>query len=71
MIPIIPQFHPVLLINDALAFDEALGKAYGGYKKNPKETLIVVVGDHETGGKGIGFGKKYLLIIDEVNDIKE
>ncbi|WP_432665760.1 alkaline phosphatase [Wukongibacter baidiensis] len=57
-------------INDALAFDEALGKAYEFYKKHPKETLIVVVGDHETGGMGLGFAKNYFLKLDELTDIK-
>lgn len=57
-------------INDALAFDEALGKAYEFYNKYPNETLIVVVGDHETGGMGLGFAKNYFLKLDELTDIK-
>ena len=42
-------------VYDVLAFDEAVKEAYDFYKKHPKETLIVVVGDHETGGLGLGF----------------
>lgn len=52
---------PVGAIHDTLAFDNAVKKAYDFYKKHPKETLIVVVGDHETGGMGLGFGNGYFL----------
>ena len=31
--------------------------AYEFYKKHPKETLIVVTADHETGGLGLGVAK--------------
>lgn len=41
-------------IGDMLDFDEAIGKALNFYKKHPHETLIVVTGDHETGGMTIG-----------------
>ena len=34
--------------------DEAIKVAYEFYKKHPKETLIVVTADHETGGIAIG-----------------
>ena len=41
--------------NDAAtAFDNAVKVAYEFYKKHPKETLIVVTADHETGGMGLG-----------------
>jgi alkaline phosphatase len=40
---------------DTLAFDAAVGEAYDFYMAHPDETLIVVVGDHETGGLGLGF----------------
>ncbi len=61
---------PVATIYDVLAFDEAVRKAYEFYKRHPKETLIVVVGDHETGGMGLGFGKNYFLKLDELVDVK-
>lgn len=57
-------------INDTLAFDEAVKKAYEFYKEHPSETLIVVVGDHETGGMGLGFGKNYFLKMNNLEDVK-
>ena len=39
---------------ETLAFDEAVRKAYAFYKKHPAETLIIVTGDHETGGLTLG-----------------
>jgi alkaline phosphatase len=44
----------VATINDTLAFDDAIGAALKFYKKHPYETLIVVTGDHETGGMSVG-----------------
>jgi alkaline phosphatase len=41
-------------IGDTLAFDDAIGAAIAFYKKHPNETLIVVTGDHETGGMTVG-----------------
>ena len=47
-------------IYDMLAFEKAIDKALQFAAKHPKETLIVVTGDHETGGMSIGFaGTKY------------
>ncbi|NCC65056.1 MAG: alkaline phosphatase [Spirochaetia bacterium] len=42
-------------INDLLAFDAAIAQAVKFAQKHPEETLIVVTGDHETGGMTIGF----------------
>ncbi len=42
-------------ILDTLAFDDAIAVAYEFYEQHPDETLIVVTGDHETGGLTIGF----------------
>lgn len=42
-------------ITDTLALDEAVGKAVEFYNEHPDETLILVTGDHETGGLSIGF----------------
>lgn len=42
-------------ISDTLALDEAVKKAVDFYKAHPEETLILVTGDHETGGLTIGF----------------
>lgn len=41
-------------IHDVLAFDNAIQEAYEFYNEYPDETLILVVGDHETGGLGLG-----------------
>ena len=47
-------------IGEVLALDEAVNVALEFYAKHPNETLIVVTGDHETGGMTIGFaGTKY------------
>lgn len=40
---------------EVISFDNALGVALEFYAKHPDETLIVVTGDHETGGLTIGF----------------
>lgn len=45
----------VAAIQDTIAFDEAIKKALSFYKDHPKETLIVVTGDHECGGLTLGF----------------
>jgi len=42
-------------IRDLLAFDEAIQEAVTFAEAHPDETLIVVTGDHETGGMTIGF----------------
>lgn len=41
-------------IQDVLALDEAIGVAVEFAKAHPDETLILVTGDHETGGMTIG-----------------
>lgn len=48
------------VIHEVVAFDKAVAVACEFYEKHPKETLIVVTGDHECGGLTIGFaGTKY------------
>ncbi len=42
------------LIKEMIAFDKAVTVAYDFYKAHPNDTLIVVTGDHETGGLTIG-----------------
>jgi alkaline phosphatase len=59
------------VIGDTIAFDKAVQDALAFYKKHPKETLIVVVGDHETGGMGLGMGKQYFMNLDKVASFKE
>ena len=42
-------------ITDTIALDNAVDRAVEFYKEHPDETLILVTGDHETGGLTIGF----------------
>ncbi len=42
-------------IEDTIAFDEAIAEAIEFYNQHPKDTLIVVTGDHECGGLTLGF----------------
>ncbi|SLM32895.1 Alkaline phosphatase [Desulfamplus magnetovallimortis] len=42
------------VIGDMIDFDNAVGMALEFYKSHPDDTLIVVTGDHETGGMTIG-----------------
>lgn len=42
-------------ITDTIALDNAVEKAVEFYEQHPEETLIIVTGDHETGGLTIGF----------------
>lgn len=41
-------------IKDVVAFDEAISEAVKFYNEHPDETLIIVTGDHETGGMTLG-----------------
>ncbi len=42
-------------INDTVAMSAAVDRAIEFYMEHPEETLILVTGDHETGGLTIGF----------------
>ena len=42
------------MVREVLALDDAVAEAIEFYKKHPDETLIVITGDHETGGLTIG-----------------
>ncbi|HOT63133.1 MAG TPA: alkaline phosphatase [Treponemataceae bacterium] len=54
-------------IGDTLAFDRAIARAVEFQKKHPNDTLIIVTGDHETGGMSIGFaGTKYSTFFEKV-----
>lgn len=43
------------VITDVLAFEDAVQVAIDFAEKHPSETLIIVTGDHETGGMTIGY----------------
>ena len=45
------------VFHEVADMDNAIKVAYEFYKKHPKETLIVVTADHETGGIALGTGK--------------
>ena len=54
-------------LRDVLALDEAVKVALAFLDKHPKETLVIVTGDHETGGMSMGFaGTGYALYMDRL-----
>ncbi|MBP5226542.1 MAG: alkaline phosphatase [Kiritimatiellae bacterium] len=58
-------------LGEVLAFDQAIRVGYDFYKKHPNETLIMVTGDHETGGMAMGFaGTGYALYMDRLTNQK-
>lgn len=57
-------------IMDTLAFDDAIAEAYKFYEKHKDETLIIVVGDHETGGLGLGINTNYFLNLSALDSVQ-
>ena len=58
-------------ITDTVALDEAVGKAVEFYNEHPQETLILVTGDHETGGLSLGFaGTDYDTFLTNLSNQK-
>ena len=57
-------------IFETLDFDQAIAVANAFYERHPKETLIVVTADHETGGISLGRnGYNYdLTVIDKIKN---
>ena len=56
-------------LRDVLALDEAVKVAIEFQKKHPDDTLIVVTGDHETGGMSMGFaGTGYAIYTDRLDN---
>ncbi len=54
-------------IREVMDFDQAIKVAYTFAQKYPDETLIVVTGDHETGGMTLGFaGTGYSSFIENI-----
>jgi alkaline phosphatase len=50
-------------IKEVIDMDEAVKVAYEFYKKHPKETLIVITADHETGGLTAGKGNMRIDVL--------
>ncbi len=58
-------------ISDTIALDNAVAKAVEFYNEHPDETLILVTGDHETGGLTIGFaGTDYDTFLTNISNQK-
>lgn len=58
---------PATAFEEVVDMDNAVKVAYEFYKKHPKETLIVITADHETGGLGLGTSKYELYLKSLVN----
>jgi alkaline phosphatase len=55
-------------IHNTIAFDNAIKEAIKFYQAHPEETVIIVTGDHETGGLTLGFaGTKYDSAFAEID----
>ena len=58
-------------IQDTIALDNAVRKAVEFYNEHPDETLIIVTGDHETGGLTIGYaGTNYDTFLTNMDSQK-
>jgi alkaline phosphatase len=57
------------VIHDYREFDRAVGLAYEFYRKYPRETLILVTSDHETGGLGFTLALKDLSSTADSNQV--
>jgi alkaline phosphatase len=57
------------VIHDYREFDRAVAVAYEFYRKHPRETLIVVTSDHETGGLAFTYALKDLSSTRAANQI--
>lgn len=49
------------VISEVNVLDQSVKEILKFYQKHPKETLILVTGDHETGGLSLGSEKKFAL----------
>ena len=57
------------VVHDYREFDRAVGLAYDFYRRYPRETLILVASDHETGGLGFTLALKDLSSIKGSNQV--
>lgn len=60
---------PRAAVDDTIAFDEAV-KAALDYRQKHPDTLVIVTGDHECGGMGMGMGKEYAMNIPALQPVK-
>lgn len=59
------------VIQEVNILDEAVNKALEFYKKHPNETIIIVTGDHETGGLVLANSELgYKIKAEQLKDIK-
>ncbi|MFV0406660.1 MAG: alkaline phosphatase [Propioniciclava sp.] len=58
------------VLHETLAFEEAVKVALDFYKKSPRDTLIVVAADHETGGFALGYNA-YSVNYEKLDEITE
>lgn len=58
-------------VADTIAMADAIDEALAFYKQHPDETLIIVTGDHETGGLTIGYaGTDYDTYLENLSNQK-
>lgn len=56
-------------IKNTIAFDEAVKEGIKFYNEHPEDTIVIVTGDHETGGLTLGFaGTKYDSAFTEIEN---
>jgi len=61
----------VTAIEDTIAFEKAVQVAIDYYNSDPENTLIIVTGDHETGGLTLGFaGTQYESAFSQLQNQK-
>ncbi|KHF41063.1 alkaline phosphatase [Halalkalibacter okhensis] len=60
---------PVWAMNEAQAFEEAVEKVLDFAKEN-KETLVVIAGDHDTGGMSVGGYDEYIANVEWLREVK-
>lgn len=58
-------------ILEILDMNSAIESAYNFYLKHPKETLIIVTADHETGGTSVGKTSGYSLNLKQLDSQKQ
>ncbi len=58
-------------ITEIIDMDEAVKVALDFYNRHPKETLIIITADHETGGVSLGAKKGYIYDLTVYDGIKE